>query len=237
MIESQEKTEGYEKEWGNMHLAYMVSHCFKQEIWGAEGLDRKSSKNERRDIQQSALSILWSLREHPHYLAYPNSGKRTVAELLGHLPIDEGMIELFAPTSGSSVEVFFIYARMAQYREYDGIRGETINVPESNDEINEGILTDVVRASAERIKREAMNRPHYHKQLMAYAEKTGLSLEEVIKGVIALLNYYLYSIGYVLPWIRKGTKAEKAVEKVRIMLPVLDPQEELRKKFGMEIVI
>jgi hypothetical protein len=68
---------------GNMNLAYMVSHAFKHEIWSNEGYNHDIHKNLRRDIQHKALSILWSLRNHPEYLSRPDSAEHQLKDSLG----------------------------------------------------------------------------------------------------------------------------------------------------------
>ncbi len=222
----------------NKNLLYVINDTWKHLIGSAEGRDWDTNINERARIQDAAASVLWRLRGHPHYFAYPDSPEHKLADHLGNLPTDSKVINIFERRGReTTIDDFYIRSRLAQDESYGKEKGTAIKIPEMEELVRRGILTDVVSAAGKKILLEAMQKPHYQKGNRILAERAGIPVDEFKGYSIARLNYGLYTIGYLLPWMKPGSESAKFIEQKIIKGKIDDPADYLKQNFGLDIVI
>lgn len=232
------ETPEYKPSVKNKNLLYVISHTWKHHLASSEGLDFDTGKNERAEIQRAAASVLWMLREQPHYLAYPNATEQKLSDLLGTMPTNPKVIGVLERGRGEgSVDDLYSYSRLSQSEDYGGEMGTAVRIPEMDDLVRQGILTDVVSAAGRRILHEAMETPHYKQLNETLATRAGISIEELQQYSAARLNYGLYTIGYLLPYMKAGSESVSLIEKQNLMAKIDDPIDYLKKNFGLEIIV
>jgi len=232
------ETPEYNPHLENKNLLYTISHTWKHCISSAEGADFDTGKNERAEIQRAAASVLWTLREHPHYLSYPNATEQKLSDLLGAIPTDPKVIGVIDRGGGEgSVDDLYSYSRLAQSEDYGGEKGTAVRIPEMDDLVRQGMLTDVVSAAGRKVLHEAMEAPHYKRLNETLATRVGISVEELQQYSVARLNYGLYTIGYLLPHMKVGSDSANFIEKQGLVAKIDDPTDYLRKNFGLEITV
>lgn len=219
---------------GNLNLLYTITHTFKHGIWGTEGWNPDTDENKRRDMQIEAMSALWTLRSNPSYFAYPDSEEYRLGDLLGDLPADGKAVQELARV-GAKQEALYSYARLSQQPDYEGVPGQAVRIPEHNDRVQKGLLIDVVVATGRRIQSEAMSDPYYQKVIAAQAERAGVSPEDYQKYVLAWVNYNLYTIGYLLPKIEAGTRAEEILKEQKLAEDTILTPKAITKKYGVRV--
>jgi hypothetical protein len=234
MINEGERGDPSERRKGNLNLVYTITHTFKHTIWGTEGYNWDTDKNKRRDIQVEAMSVLWTLKDDPRYLAYPDSPDYRLGDLLGDFPPSGQAVQELA-RSGENQEALYGYAKLSQESAYGGASGEPIAIPNHDTVVKKGLLTDVVSASGKRILLEAMQEPYYQSVLSARAERAGVSTEDFQKYVLAWLDYNLYTIGYLFPKIEEGTKAEEILQEQKLAIATNLPFEKIEELYGINI--
>jgi len=217
-------------------LLYAITHTWKHCIWEVD-IDT-GKQNEPSKIQSQAASVLWTLREQPHYLAYPNVTEQKLANLLGDMPTDPKVIGVLERGRGEgSVDDLYSYSRLAQSEDYGGKMGTAVRIPEMDDLVRQGVLTDVVSAAGRKILNDAMVAPHYKQLNEILATRAGISIEELQQHSVARLNYRLYTIGYLLPHMKADSESANFIEKQGLMAKIDDPMDYLKKNFGLEITV
>jgi hypothetical protein len=243
------KEEGQQSiEPGNITLAYPFSDGFKHTIWGNQWKDWASptEKNEVRDLQVKALSVLWKIRSHPHYLEYPGSQGVKLSNILGELPTDPAIVSKLLNEKSATLHTFYSKSRMTQKQgdSNNPVPGELILVPEMDSIVKPGILTDVVVATGKKIAAEAIPNTYYddpHRPVIELlAERAEMPVEEYKRFELARLNFNLFASGYIAHFIEEGTQAEQlligsAGSLKRTFVPVDDPATYLKENLGVEI--
>ena len=221
----------------NENLLYVISHTWKHYIASAEGANFDTGKNERAEIQEAAASVLWTLRDHPHYLSYPNATEQKLSDLLGAMPNEPKIIGALERGRGEGkIDDLYGYSRLAQSEEYNDKKGTTVKIPEMDDMVRRGLLTDIVSVTGKKILSEAMRAPHYERLNEIMAERAGVSVEDLRQYSIARLNYGLYTIGFLLPHMKDGTDSANFIEKKQnLVTKIDDPIDYVKKNFGLEI--
>lgn len=218
---------------GNMTLEYVIRDTFKHVIWARTGLNPETEQNKRIEIQREALSALWALKSHPHYLAYPNSPDYALGELIPRFPSLE-MVAKIENRVKIDDEYLYGKARMSRAPYDNRSANETTEIPEHNTIVKKGILTGVVAASGEEIRSVAIAEPHFQKLLSVLAERAQTTPETVATYLIAEFDYGLYTIGYALPYITAGTKAEARTLR-DIIVSINQSSDFLKQKYKIDI--
>lgn len=197
----------------NPNLLYIFSHSWKHTLSSSEGYDWDNGGNKREKIQKQAASSLWYLRGYPNYLGYPDSRNYHLRELIGDFPTDPKVIkQIVLPGLQGTQDDFYAFSRMALDEDHGGQISTVVKIPKTNDFVKKSILTDVVSAAGAKILTSAMTEPHYVKINEELSKRAGISSEEYKKFKIAKLNFDLFTIGYLMSYMKEGSEDAKYID-------------------------
>lgn len=204
---------------GNVNLIYPIRDSGRF-VDGIEGYNEHTNRNERKELQLKAMSLLWAVRSHPEYWGYESSMEEPVMKLLGmasDLEEELSRFDSWRPETESP--------KSTMYRGFD-VQCQTVHIPRPNEKAKRGLQTDIVVACSRRIKDEVMPQEFVLERHKMYAERLGIPMDDAIQLRLGIQNYNLFFPTYPFPLIQDGTFA---AEQIIWVNPIPHPSEEKRR--------
>ena len=225
---------------GNVNLIYPIRDSLRF-VDGVEGYNEQTYKNERKDLQLKAKSLLWAVRKNPEYWGHERASSELVANLLGIVG-DSQELERFETSPWRSEAES---PKSTTYRAFD-VQCETVHIPHPNENAKKGLQTDIIVACSEIIRKEVMTQDYMLEKIKKYAARLEIPVDEAIKQKLGIWNYNLFFPTYLFPLVDDKTSSAAQIVwenpkpypgelKRRSIIDIIDPVEFSEKEFGLKL--
>ncbi|HIH17575.1 MAG TPA: hypothetical protein HA282_05400 [Nanoarchaeota archaeon] len=209
------------------NITYAISHTLSRGLARGEG--RHQGKNHRFDLEREAFTLLWDLRNEEDYLAYMgNDGLHKLADLIGDFPNSSELLQAFDPLLTPDI---YLFSRMSAFSDEEDQK--IARIPELDHDVRRGILTDIVACHGELVRAEAIPEIEYQKDINGIVKRAGITSKEAEDASIARFNYYLYSVGYLLPHVRDEKNQEYLLKNYAV--EIKEPAKVLKERYKLKV--
>lgn len=173
------------------NIAYALAHTHKHRLGNA--FDQVDST----PIVNDSLAGLWILRNHPCFYSYPEKEKSKLADLIGF------------DIKCSEVDKFYGFP-LSERDFYRKLADPGLVIPDITNEFTKGILTDVAKATREKVLHKGRLLSEIKRAQEIIEEyKLGVNIEKLREIFADSHAYATFIIGYCFP---KLGEAERLIE-------------------------
>jgi hypothetical protein len=176
----------------------------------------------RKEIQFRTFSVMWWLRNHPHFVRYPDVTPVGLVDAISHVPFPVD----FMPKSTSPYQADFIADLVGMTEE--------IYIPGIGDSVPRGLLTDLVRACGVKVWQE-MQEEYWQSDIEVLASREDVSTHDWMAAYLVYMNHLLYIVGYCLPFAFPEASEDVPKWFEKIATSIEDVAEVLRIEYGIDI--